>query len=146
MRHRWDGVMDAIADFGLSDDDFTIAVAEVASSEVGGVAAFDALRKGTTVPTVIVAFSDEIALGVMKAARAAGVAVPAELSVTGFDDVDAAADANPPLTTVRQPIIEKGNLAARRLVGLMAGEDVDDLTLLHATVVERDSVGAPAQN
>ena len=81
----------------------------------------------------------------MTAAQAAGVAVPAELSVTGFDDVDAARRAEPPLTTVRQPIVEKGNLAARRLVALMAGEAVDDLTVLHATVVERESVGAPAQ-
>ena len=92
---------------------------------------------------MIVAFSDEIALGVLTAAKAAGVLVPAQLSVTGFDDVEARRS-EPPLTTVRQPIVEKGNLAARRLVALMAGEAVDDLTVLHATV-DRESVGAPAR-
>ena len=127
MRHRWDGVMDAITDFGLPEDAVALAVAEVASSEAGGMAAFEELRAGATPPQSSSRFSDEIALGVMKAARAAGVAVPAELSVTGFDDVDAAAVPDPPLTTVRQPIVEKGNLAARRLVGLMAGDVVDEL-------------------
>lgn len=145
MRHRWDGVMDAIAALGLPDGAVAVDVVEVASSESGGVAAFTGLWNRGASPTVIIAFSDQIALGVLTAARGAGVAVPAQLSVTGFDDVDAAVRSEPSLTTVSQPIVEKGNLAARRLVALMAGKEVDDLTVLHATVVERESVGVPAQ-
>jgi DNA-binding LacI/PurR family transcriptional regulator len=145
MRHRWDGVMDAVADSGIPEGAVTVDVVEVSSSEAGGLLAFEGLWNRGASPSVIVAFSDEIALGVLTAAKAAGVVVPTQLSVTGFDDVDAARRSEPPLTTVRQPIVEKGNLAARRLVALMAGEAVDDLTVLHATVIERESVGVPAQ-
>lgn len=146
MRHRWDGVQDAVTASGLADQAVTFDIAEVASSEAGGAAAFERLWRGTGAPSVIVALSDEIALGVMKAARAHGVAVPGQLSVTGFDDVDAAGRAVPALTTVRQPIVEKGNLAAKQLVRLMAGETVEDQLVLHASVVERESVAVPNSN
>ena len=108
------------------------------------MAAFERLWAAS--PTAIVAFSDEIALGVMKAAALAGVSVPHQLSVTGFDDLEAARLATPALTTVAQPIVEKGELSARRLVSLLASEQPEEVTVLPATVVERDSVAAPAHS
>lgn len=144
MRHRMDGVLDALADAGIEAGGECLTVAEVPSSEAGGMAAFERLWAAS--PTAIVAFSDEIALGVMKAAALAGVSVPHQLSVTGFDDLEAARLATPALTTVAQPIVEKGELSARRLVSLLASEQPEEVTVLPATVVERDSVAAPAQS
>ncbi len=75
-------------------------------------------------PTAIVALSDQLALGVLDAATERGIAVPAELSVAGFDDVPEAALATPPLTTVRQPHNRKGSEAVRLLLEAPASGSV----------------------
>ena len=64
----------------------------------------------------VFAFSDMIALGALDAIREAGLRVPDDISLVGFDDLPAAAQANPPLTTVRQPITQKGARAAALLI------------------------------
>jgi DNA-binding LacI/PurR family transcriptional regulator len=66
-------------------------------------------------PSAILAMSDRLALGAVAAAREAGLAVPGDLSVTGFDDVAGSTLADLPLTTVRQPHAEKGRTAVRML-------------------------------
>jgi LacI family transcriptional regulator len=73
------------------------------------------LGPGTARPTAVFACSDLMALGVYDAAANAGVAIPEELSVIGFDDVREAAWAAPPLTTIQQPITEMGAAAFRML-------------------------------
>jgi DNA-binding LacI/PurR family transcriptional regulator len=65
-------------------------------------------------PTAILAMSDPLAAGALLAAADAGLAVPDDLSVVGFDDSPAAPLTSPPLTTVRQPTEEKGRLADHR--------------------------------
>jgi DNA-binding LacI/PurR family transcriptional regulator len=69
-------------------------------------------------PTALLAMSDELALGAIQAAREHGVEVPQQLSVIGFDDAPAASLWRPGLTTVRQPLTEKGRLAAETLFRL----------------------------
>jgi DNA-binding LacI/PurR family transcriptional regulator len=73
-------------------------------------------------PTAILAISDQLALGVLDAARDLGLSVPADLSVVGFDDVPEAARSAPPLTTVAQPHFEKGLEAGRILVSALREE------------------------
>jgi LacI family transcriptional regulator len=73
-------------------------------------------------PTAIFAASDEMALGVLRAAQIMGLRVPDDLSVIGFDDAPRSANANPPLTTVRQPLREMGAAAAQLLSNLARGE------------------------
>ena len=75
-------------------------------------------------PTAVFAFSDELALGVIEAARGRGLRVPEDLSVVGFDDTQMARLASPPLTTVRQPLREMGAVALRTALQLAAGEKV----------------------
>ncbi|GAA1598442.1 LacI family DNA-binding transcriptional regulator [Kribbella hippodromi] len=75
-------------------------------------------------PTAIFAGSDEVALGVLEAARARGLRVPEDLSLVGFDDTEVARLASPPLTTVRQPLREMGAVALRTALQLAAGEQV----------------------
>ena len=72
-------------------------------------------------PTAIFAASDTQALGVLEAARTAGVDVPGDLSIVGFDDLEVAPYIG--LTTVAQPLYESGRRGLERLLALIAGED-----------------------
>jgi LacI family transcriptional regulator len=71
-------------------------------------------------PTAIFASNDVSALGVMDAVRDLGKRIPDDISIIGFDDIPDAARANPPLTTVRQPMFEMGRLAASMLLDTIA--------------------------
>jgi DNA-binding LacI/PurR family transcriptional regulator len=115
-------------------------------SVAAGARVFESLPKGSKRPTGILAMSDMAAIGVLSAAEAAGVRVPLDISVVGFDDIPASAWTSPPLTTVRQPIVEKGKLAARLLIQRMGGKHVDSPRPLRTTLVVRKStatVGDP---
>lgn len=109
------------AGFGLapdqdSDGQTTLRVLSTSVSEEGGRAAFEALAADGRLPTAVMAMSDVTAIGLIVAATDAGLRLPDELSVTGFDDIPAAGWIQPRLTTVHQPIREKGRLAATRLI------------------------------
>ncbi len=93
-------------------------------------------------PTAVLTTSDLLAVGVCRAARAAGLAVPRDLSVVGFDDSPIAPAHDPALTTVRQPLREKGRRAARALLDHLAGAPVTD-SLLSAELVVRESTAPP---
>jgi DNA-binding LacI/PurR family transcriptional regulator len=73
-------------------------------------------------PTAVFTVTDVLALGVLTAARAAGILVPGELSVVGFDDIPEAAASSPPLTTVAQPLFRLGQEAARIALLQIAGQ------------------------
>lgn len=93
-------------------------------------------------PTAVFAASDETALGVLEAARARGLRIPADLSVVGFDDTQVARMASPPLTTVRQPLRQMGRVALRTALQLADGERVDSHHVELATeLVVRGSTG-----
>jgi DNA-binding LacI/PurR family transcriptional regulator len=70
-------------------------------------------------PDAVVVASDSMALGVLRALRKAGKHVPEEVAVVGFDDLPQAATADPPLTTVRQPIQRAGVLAVEMLIDIL---------------------------
>lgn len=90
-------------------------------------------------PTAILALSDQLALGVMEAARELRLSVPDDLSVVGFDDIPAAAQATPPLTTVHQPHVEKGLRAGRALISQLAGEEPSSSEVLPTCLIVRGS-------
>jgi DNA-binding LacI/PurR family transcriptional regulator len=92
-------------------------------------------------PTAIVATADLLALGVLEAARECGLSVPDDVSVTGFDDVPGAAWSQPALTTVRQPLLEKGELAGRLLIEDAPDRDV----ILPVELVVRGSTAPPRE-
>ncbi len=91
----------------------------------GGVAAFQRLWEDEQRPTAILAMSDVMAIGIVQGAREVGLRVPEDLSVVGFDDLEFAAHSNPPLTTVHQPIWQKGEESARLLLRMMANPDIE---------------------
>ncbi|MFK4084610.1 LacI family DNA-binding transcriptional regulator [Kribbella sp. NPDC020789] len=112
-----------------------------------GVAGGSVLLDLPNRPTAIFAGSDEVALGVMEAARSRGLRIPEDLSVVGFDDTQVARLASPQLTTVKQPLREMGSVALRTALRLAAGETVDSHHVeLATTLIVRDSATRPALN
>ncbi|HAT30724.1 MAG TPA: LacI family transcriptional regulator [Janthinobacterium sp.] len=113
-RDRVSGYLRALREGGvkfrmnlLVHSDFTSA---------GGYAAFQQLLALRERPSAVFASNDLMAIGGICAASEAGVRIPAQLSVVGYDDIALAAYSNPPLTTIAQPKQEMGALTARVLV------------------------------
>ena len=113
------------------------------ATRAAGARAFEDMPRGKRRPTAVLAMSDMVAIGLMAAAQSAGLKVPADLSVVGYDDLPMAAWTNPGLTTVRQPIIEKGRLAARLLIQRMKGKVVHSPPPLGTSLVVRGSTSPP---
>ncbi|HEY7589910.1 MAG TPA: LacI family DNA-binding transcriptional regulator [Candidatus Limnocylindrales bacterium] len=105
----------AAADLELPDDRVLVGPASVE----GGAAAFNRAWDGGLRPTAVLAMSDAMAIGAMRAIREHHLRVPADVSVVGFDDIDLATHTDPPLTTVHQPIRRKGEEAVRLLLSIV---------------------------
>jgi DNA-binding LacI/PurR family transcriptional regulator len=106
----------------------------------GGYRAAQSLDPSTT---AVFAANDQMALGLVRALVEQGHRVPADISVAGFDDIETAGFALPPLTTVRQDFVALGLAAVRTLVGRMAGEPTPPATLVRPTLQVRASTAAP---
>ena len=104
---------------------FADAVGRVAAGsfiEEGELAARELLADAETRPTAIIAQSDLLAVGVIRAAESLGLQVPRDLSVVGFDGVRLDGIAPHDLTTMVQPAVEKGRATGRGILALLAGE------------------------
>lgn len=153
-RHR--GYLDALEDAGIAPaQQFTVdpvedegfAVAEQllerarsgtgASADDGGTPG----RRGFAGLDALVCGNDELALAIVARLRAAGVDVPGDLAVTGWDDTVTARYLTPGLTTVRQEVAELGALAARRLAARIDGGPVQAPVTVESTLVLRESCG-----
>lgn len=95
-------------------------------------------------PTAIVAANDEIAIGVIESARAAGLHVPGDLSVTGYDGIPQASWTTPRLTTVRQPLVDMGRMATRMIVETAQGNPPESRNIqLVSQLVVHESTAPP---
>jgi DNA-binding LacI/PurR family transcriptional regulator len=83
--------------------------------------------------------SDLMAHGALGMLRAVGRRVPDDVAVVGFDDIELAQYTDPPLTTIRQPIVEMGRQLARQVLRLAAGEAVEPAVVLPTSLVIRES-------
>jgi LacI family transcriptional regulator len=115
------GYRDAFADRGLDPDRHLEVPGDF--REESGFAAAAHIARLTPRPTAVFAANDAMAIGCLAGLRAAGLDVPADISLVGFDDVPIARYLTPALTTVRVPIAEIGVRAMERMLGLMLGED-----------------------
>ncbi len=102
-----------------------------------GVDAGLAILKSGKRPTAIFACNDDSAAGVMSSAAQLGISVPNDLSVAGFDDTTIARSVWPPLTTIRQPVVDMGYRAAKLL--LQKDESELSQNILNHALVERAS-------
>ena len=144
LRRRMAGYLRALSEQGLKLGGNEVRLTECDVSEAGGRAGFRRLWKSGPHPTAIVAMSDIIALGAMEEAIEAGVSTPSRLSVVGFDDIREAAWARPALTTIQQPMAEKGLTAAGLLVRLIQKEHAVERIVLETRLIERASVAEPS--
>jgi LacI family transcriptional regulator/LacI family repressor for deo operon, udp, cdd, tsx, nupC, and nupG len=92
--------------------------------------------------TAIFCCNDMMAIGALTACRALGIAVPEQLSLVGFDDVEMAQFVTPPLTTIHQPRLRLGQMAMTMLLDLLSGTPVSS-AVLPAALVERGSTAPP---
>lgn len=93
--------------------------------------------------TALFAFNDVSAIGAMRAFLDAGLRVPEDVSVIGFDDIQSAAFQNPSLTTVRQPLRKMGALAGEMLLERIASKEPGPFLSVEPELVVRDSTGPP---
>ncbi|MQA84555.1 MAG: LacI family DNA-binding transcriptional regulator [Streptosporangiales bacterium] len=117
---RIDGYRAALERAGLTTDRDLIRFGDF--HHEGGFREASALLAAERPPTAIFAGSDQQALGAYEAARQAGLSIPRDLSVVGFDDLPLCRWVSPPMTTIRQPLEEMGRIAARTLFQLLEGQ------------------------
>jgi DNA-binding LacI/PurR family transcriptional regulator len=115
-RQRLSGWLDVLGPAGIEP---AVLRSEVSTQEDGLAAVRDVLT-GPDRPTAVLCFSDALAGGVVRAAEDAGLRVPQDLSVVGYDDTPLARRMRPALTTVHQDAAEKGRLAAAELAAAVA--------------------------
>lgn len=115
---RWDGYRSALAERGMPVPDAPLLRGDFTRD--GGRRVGRELLASGALPRAVVCANDQMALGVIDAARIGGVEVPADLIVTGFDGIDAGRLSTPRLTTVKQPMELLGRAAVQLLVRRLA--------------------------
>ncbi len=138
LKERLDGYRQALAEANIPFDPTLVVSGDY--SRHSGQQATEQLLALSPPPTAIFAFNDRMAMGAIWAIRAAGLRIPHEMAVVGFDDIPTAADFTPSLTTVKQPGKKLGQVATQILFKLIAGEPVEQReTILPAELIVRQS-------
>ena len=130
------GYRDALDSAGVAIDETIMAEGNYTFET--GIAAGEKLLAASPRPSAIFASNDEMAAGVLHAARSIGMSVPEDLSIIGFDDTAIAAHIWPPLTTVRWPIQAMARAAAIKLIDPVEARDQPSHFL--SDLIERASV------
>lgn len=124
---RYQGFKKALAEAGIKHATELQVAAE--TSEKEGFDAIDSLLSKNIRFDAVFGASDLIAIGAMRRLQEAGVMVPAQIAVMGFDDIPMAAYTHPPLTTVKQDTVLAGELLVENLLRLIAGEELQSMQL-----------------
>jgi len=143
IRDRLKGYEQALQEHGLSNNNNLVAKNQPDSSAEDGCQATKKLLRLATRPTAIFATNDTMAMGSIKAVREAGLRVPEDCAIVGFDDIEVASHTHPPLTTMRVPKEEMGALAVRKMTEIIeSGEKFNEKTLIATELIVRGSCGA----
>ncbi len=146
LQRRMQGYLRALQEAGLPLDNRNVRLLECDCTIEGGYEAFQTLWGMRRRPTALVAMADVIALGALQAAQEHGVQVPEDFSLVGFDDIPTSRFTTPPLTTISQPTVEKGQVAARMLVHVIEDRETEPKHIvLPVTLVERGSSCPPGR-
>jgi DNA-binding LacI/PurR family transcriptional regulator len=137
---RLRGYRRAFTDHGVALDDANVLRTFVTLE--GGDAAFSTAWSEGARPTAVLAVSDIMAIGAIRAAKRLGLRVPEDLEVIGFDDIPLAAASDPSLTTVHQPIPEKGRVATRLLIRELDAGGPRERIVLPTELLLRESTRA----
>lgn len=138
---RRDGYLEALQQRGIEPDPNLIIEGDFSEEEGYRLTR---TRLLALEPDAIFTASDAMSMGALRAAREAGKRIPEDIAVVGFDDMPFAARADPPLTTVRQPIQSLGSLAAETLIDMIEheGDSYTRRILLPTELIIRKSCGA----
>jgi DNA-binding LacI/PurR family transcriptional regulator len=142
---RWDCLMAVARDLKLSVlPEYTVQLRlTVSTPELGYEPANELIQRGLDF-TAMVCYNDISAIGAIRACMNHGIHVPADVSVVGFDDIQSAAFHNPSLTTIRQPLIQMGGVAARVLLQRIRGQATfPDIVPIHPELIIRESTCPP---
>ena len=142
---RTQGFLAAVKDFGLELQDAWFLNGDF-QREIARKKVLQCLENRQTLPEVIFAFNDEMAIGAMEALNQMGYRVPEDVSVIGMDDIPQASVTSPKLTTYHLPIYEHGVQAAQQLLRMMKESAPGTAVTLTGYMVERDSCRKPAGN
>jgi DNA-binding LacI/PurR family transcriptional regulator len=114
---RWDAIVEVAEELGVRvRPELTVQIEGTDSTPMLGYPVGKQLLERKRPFTAVFAYNDISAIGAIWAFREAGLRVPGDVSVVGFDDIPGAAFANPALTTVRQPLMRMGQIAAQTLI------------------------------
>ena len=142
VRRRLDAATAALAAAGI--DPATVPMYEPAHNvPAEGERAATWLLTQSPRPTALLCQSDQLAIGALAAAARSGLRVPGDVSIAGFDDIEAAAETNPPLTTVHQPLRERGRRAGELMLELLGGGRPRQVRLPTELVVRASTARAP---
>lgn len=142
IRERRETFAAILADYNLELPDAWVQ-AEVNNSE-GGYRAMQAVLALPERPTAVIASDDLMAIGALRAVTDAGLQVPRDISLVGFDDIIISRYLSPALTTVRQPVKEMCREALRIMLEMVNGQDVaENLVQLSPKLIVRESTGPP---
>jgi DNA-binding LacI/PurR family transcriptional regulator len=139
---RWNAIREVARDLGIAvRPELTIELeGDLSTPEVAYPATREFLLRRKKPFTALFAFNDNSALGAISAFQEAGLHVPNDVSVVGFDDIKMAPYINPSLTTVRQPLLKMGEIAARSLLSqIKNGEEYVAEILIEPELVIRNS-------
>ncbi len=140
-RRRLEGYRQALRQAGLPYlSDLVVHPRTFSDIENGREALDKLLGAGVT---GVFCYNDRTAIGLMTRAREQGVRIPDDLSVVGFDNIEASWYVSPTLTTLHQPRFEMGHAAAEMLLSLLAGEDVSD-QVFPCQLIVRESTAPPS--
>ena len=136
---RYQGVSEALAAAGLAANE-ALQIDAITTEDAGAEAALALLATGIPFDSIVAA-SDLIAIGAMRALAAHGLSVPADIAVVGFDDIPAASASTPPLTTVAQDTQRAGQLLVDAVVSQLLGKPAGS-RMLPTRLVIRKSCGS----
>lgn len=144
---RLEGFKQALQEFDMPFEDRWLVICDAAAGEHGfnEAAGYKAMKRllaeNSRLPTALFVASDVQALGVMRAAKEAGLRIPQDLALVGFDDIELAKFVG--LSTMRQPIAQMGQMAVDRLLEHIEGSSHNGFyTELKAELIVRESCGA----
>ena len=136
---RYQGYLNALRDHGLSPDKSLVMIGNF--SEFSGFNGMQNLLPHQ--PDAVFAASDTMALGALHAIKRAGLCVPDDIALVGFDDIKTASITNPALTTIRQPIKKTGETAVSLLLELLSNDHPQpQQKILGTELIIRESCGS----
>lgn len=141
---RLRGVQDALA--AARPRPIKLQAIEAPYTIEDGARAFRELMALKRKPTAVICGNDVLAVGALAEAKRMGLSVPADVSITGYDDIDLATVTDPPLTTVHVPHRRMGQAAARLLLDLMEGIADGKRAEFETEIIERGSLGPAPQS